>query len=158
MFVRDLGFTDYLPSECEATNPKGRRQLIFFTSIQYAPAAGVFPTAEPRYAYSKKAILVTGIAGDRPLRAYLSDSYKICEHFRFPDHHRYAWKDITRIQHAVKKQPTAAVITTEKDAQRLLDCAGMPQALMERLVMVPISADFLTEEERTIFTNFIAEV
>ena len=157
-FVRDLGFTDFLPSACEATNPKGRRQLIFFTSVQYAPAEGVYPTAEPRYAYSKKAILVTGIASDKPLRSYLSDTYKICEHFRFPDHHRFAWKDISRIQDAANKQPTAAFITTEKDAQRLLDCTGMPQALMERLFKVPISAEFLTEEERTIFTDFITEV
>ena len=157
-FVRDLGFTDFLPSACEATNPKGRRQLIFFTSVHYAPAEGVYPTAEPRYAYCKKAILVTGIASDKPLRSYLSDTYKICEHFRFPDHHRFAWKDISRIQDAANKQPTAAVITTEKDAQRLLDCTGMPQALIERLFKVPISAEFLTEEERTIFTDFITEV
>ena len=157
-FVRDMGFKDYLPSACEATNPRGRRQLIFFSAVQYAPVAGVFPAAEPRYAYSKKAILVTGIADDGPLRAHLSDTYRICERFRFPDHHRYAWKDITRIQDAVNKQPTAAVITTEKDAQRLLDCAGMPQALIERLCMVPVSAEFLSEEERTRFTEFITEV
>ncbi|MBR6875106.1 MAG: tetraacyldisaccharide 4'-kinase [Bacteroidales bacterium] len=157
-FVRDLGFTDYLPSACEATNPKGRRQQIFFTTVQYASAEGVFPTAEPRYVYSKKAILVTGIAGDAPFRAFLSDTYKICDRFRFPDHHRYVWKDITRIQNAVNRQPLAAVITTEKDAQRLLDCTGMPQALKERLFKIPISAEFLTEEERTMFTEFITEV
>lgn len=158
VLVRDLGFTDYLPSACEATNLKGRRQLIFFTTVQYAPAEGVFPTAEPRFAYSKKAILMTGIANDKPLRAYLSDNYKICNRFRFPDHHRYTWKDITRIQDAVSKHPTAAVITTEKDAQRLLDRSGMPQALTERLFMVPISAEFLTEEEREIFVEFIVSV
>ena len=157
-FVRDMGFTDYLPAACEATNPKGRRQLIFFSSVQYGPVTGVFPAAEPRYAYSKKAILVTGIADDAPLRAQLSDTYKICERFRFPDHHHYTWKDITGIQNAVNRQPTAAVITTEKDAQRLLDCAGMPKALIERLCMVPVSAEFLSAEERTLFTEFITEV
>jgi tetraacyldisaccharide 4'-kinase len=158
VLVRDMGFTDYLPSACEATNPKGRRQLIFFTSVTYAPVEGLYPAAEPRYTYAQKAILVTGIADDGPLRAHLSDTFKICKRFRFPDHHAFAWKDITSIQDAVNRQPTAAVITTEKDAQRLLDCPGMPQALTERLFMVPISAEFLTAEERTIFTEFITEV
>ena len=157
-FIRNMGFTEYRQSTCEAVNPNGRRQLIFFTTVKYEPAAGVFSTAEPRYTYSKKAIVVTGIAKDSPLRAYLSDTYKITDRFRFPDHHRYAWKDVNRIQGAVDKQPTAAVITTEKDAQRLLDCTGMPQTLMERMFYVPISVDFLTEEEREIFTDLIVAI
>lgn len=157
-FVQNMGFTEYRQSGCEALNPKGHRQLIFFTTVHYEPLSGVYPTAEPRYTYSKKAIVVTGIAKDGPLRAQLSDNYKITDRFRFPDHHRYAWKDIARIQGAVEKQPTAAVITTEKDAQRLLDCAGMPQGLMERMFYVPISVDFLTDGEREIFTDFVANV
>ncbi len=32
VFVRDLGLTDYLQAACEATNPRGRRQLVFFTT------------------------------------------------------------------------------------------------------------------------------
>ena len=80
-----------------------------------------------------KVIVVTGIAKDTPLRKYLSDFYKIVARFSFSDHHRYVWKDISRIQDAVERNPTAAIVTTEKDAQRLLDYNGMPQALMERL-------------------------
>lgn len=157
-FVQELGFTEYRQSTCEAVNPKGHRQLILFTTVHYEPLAGVYSTSEPRYTYAKKAIVVTGIAKDGPLRAYLSDTYKITDRFRFPDHHRYAWKDITRIQGAVDKQPTAAVVTTEKDAQRLLDCTGMPQTLMERMFYVPISVDFLTDGEREVFTEFIISI
>ena len=155
-FLEDMGFTEYDPAACAATNPAGRRQLIFFTTVHYAPAEGVFPTAEPRFVYSKKVIVVTGIAKDTPLRSYLSDTYKIIKRFSFPDHHTYTWKDINRIQDIVREQPTAAVITTEKDAQRLLDYSGMPEGLMQRLFMVPIKTDFLTDEERAIFSDFIA--
>lgn len=154
-FVQRMGFTDYLPSACEATNPKGRRQLIFFTTVHYGQATGVFPTAEPRYTYSKKAILVTGIAKDTPLRAFLSDTYKLVQRFSFRDHHRYAWGDINRLQNAVEQQPTAAVITTEKDAQRLLDYQGMPEALQQRLFYMPITVDFLSDDDREVFTDFI---
>ena len=101
---------------------------------------------------------MTGIAKDGPLRSYLSDTYKIVKRFSFPDHHRYAWKDINRLQDAVKDHPTAAIITTEKDAQRLLDYSGMPEGLMQRIFMVPIEADFLSDTERELFAEFITQL
>jgi tetraacyldisaccharide 4'-kinase len=110
------------------------------------------------YLYAKKAILVTGIAKDGPLRAFLSDTYKLVKRFSFPDHHRFTWKDINRIQDAASAQPTAAILTTEKDAQRLLDYNGMPESLMQRLFYVPITVDFLSDDEREIFTDFITTV
>ena len=157
-FVEEMGYTDYLPSACTAVNPRGVRQFILFTTIRYGQAAGVYPAAEPRYLYAKKLILVTGIAKDTPLRAYLSDTYKIVKRFSFPDHHRYAWKDISALQTAVKRQPTAAVATTEKDAQRLLDFSGMPATLQERLFQVPITVDFVSDEEREAFAELIVRV
>ena len=157
-FLERMGFTDYLPSTCEAVNPRGRRQLVFFTGVNYGQATGLYSTTEPRYLYAKKIVLATGIASDGPLRAYLSDFYKIIKRFSFPDHHRYAWKDISRIQNVIDRNPTAAVVTTEKDAQRLLDYTGMPETLMQRLFYVPITVDFLSDDEREIFTDFIATV
>ena len=157
-FVEQLGFKDYLPSACEATAPNGRRLLILFTCIHYGDIKGVYSTSEPRFSYAKKVALVTGIASDGPLRAYLSDTYKIVKRYSFPDHHRYTWKDINRLQELVDKNPTLAIATTEKDAQRLLDYTGMPESLRERLFYVPITVDFLSDEEREIFTDFIAGV
>lgn len=49
----------------------------------------------------------------------------------------------------------AAVITTEKDAQRLLDYQGMPEALQQRLFYMPITVDFLSDDDREVFTDFI---
>ena len=157
-FVQEAGFSDYLPSSCDAMNPRGRRQLVLFTTIHYGQPEGVYPAAELRYTYAKKAILVTGIAGDGPLRAHLSDTYKLIRRFSFRDHHRFAWNDINRIQDAVKREPTAAVLTTEKDAQRLLDFSAMPASVKERLLQVPITVDFLTEEERETFAELIAGI
>ena len=98
------------------------------------------------------------IASDSPLRSYLSDFYKIIKRFSFPDHHRYTWKDISRIQDVIDRNPTAAVITTEKDAQRLLDYNGMPESLMQRLFYIPITVDFLSDDERDVFTDFITTI
>lgn len=152
-FASSLGVRNYQAATCDGTNLKGRKQTILFTSIKYGQSMPVYDVSDPRYIYSKKVILFTGIAKDTPLRNYLSDFYKITNHFVFPDHHRYTWSDIQKLVGAVKRNPTAAVATTEKDSQRVADFNGMPQAIKERLFMVPISVDFLTLEERELFRS-----
>ena len=129
---------------------------MLFSCISYAQIHGVYPETEPRYVYAKKAILVSGIAKDAPLRNYLSDFYKIVKRFSFPDHHKYSWSDINAVKSALRKNPTAAIITTEKDVQRLLDFGGMPPEIRQRLLVAPIEAKFLSEGERNMFCEMIA--
>lgn len=131
------------------------RQLVLFTRIEYKAPRCVFPSLEPRYAYSKKAILVTGIANPTPLRRFLSDNYKIVSKFHFPDHHSFTWADINKIKSALRRHPTAAIFTTEKDAQRLLDFAGMPSELAERFLYVPIECQFTSPVEQEQFIDYI---
>ena len=97
-------------------------------------------------------------ANDKYLRNYLSDTYKIVARFNFPDHHRYVWSDIDKIQTALRKNPTASIITTEKDMQRLLDFKGMPKEIKERCFMVPIKTHFLSEADRSAFEKALNDV
>lgn len=150
-FSYTLGYKDYQASTCVATTKDGRKQLLFFTQIIYGQIQPIYESTDSRYIYSKRMVLFTGIAKDLPLRNYLSDSYKIGQRFSFPDHHKFTSSDIRRIRRAVEANPTAAVATTEKDAQRVLDYKAMPEVLMERMFQIPITVDFLTPEEREIF-------
>lgn len=150
-FISSLGIRDFDPQTCEGEG-RLKKQKVFFTSVDHQPLRDVYEgEGNPRYIYSKKLILFTGIANDLQLRRYLSDSYKIVKRFAFPDHHKYSSGDIRTILSAVKAWPTAAVATTEKDAQRVLDCKNVPSKLRERLFQVPIEVSFLTEEERVLF-------
>lgn len=157
-YAKLLGYKDYQPAFCSATAPGGRTQALLFTTIRYEQPVPVYETSDPRYIYSKKLILFTGIAGDTPLRRYLSDNYKIVQHIAFPDHHRYTDADFRAIRAAVRQHPTAAVATTEKDAQRVLDYNGMPQALRERMFQVPISVEFSSVREREIFKKALCSL
>ena len=56
---------------------------------------------------------------------------------------------------ALRKNPKASIMTTEKDAQRLLDFPGMPDEIAVRLFMVPIETEFLSEAERNAFKDCI---
>lgn len=127
-------------------------QELYFTTVSYCPPEPVFPEADPHYIYSKRLVLVSGIASNAQLRMYISDTYKMVEKLEFPDHHRFSASDIRSIAAAVKANPTACLMTTEKDAQRLRDCKNIPEDVRKRLFYLPIEATFLTPEEDAAFT------
>lgn len=154
-FARTLGYREFDASEHIGTTRNGRKQTILFTSVHYESPRKVYSTSEPRYFYSKKLVMFSGIAKDAPLVNYLSDYYKIIRAFRFPDHHKFTSSDINGMFSVIKHNPTASVCTTEKDAQRILDYVKMPQMLMERMFYIPISVDFVTEEEKQIFDSVL---
>ncbi len=130
-------------------------QPLFFTTLHYTAPVGVFPDADPHYIYSKHCTLITGIAHNKLFLNYLSDTYKIGRSIELPDHHTYTRADVRKMASAVKKQPTACLMTTEKDAQRLRDCKNMPEAVRKRLFYVPIEATFLTPEEESAFVGIL---
>jgi len=154
-WVEGLGIKNYDLNTCEGEFNKGKKVKVFFTSVRYSDMDHVFEEGDTRYIYSKKLILFTGIANDTPLRRYLSDKYKIVKALSFPDHHKYSKSDIKKIMAEVKVQPTAVVVTTEKDSQRVLDCKQVPDKLRQRLFRIPVYVDFLSAEERNVFTAWL---
>ena len=152
-WAQAFGLMDYDPQTCKGTDKNGKEKILLFTTIWYSSLKPVFDEADPRYAYSQKLILFSGIAKDTPLRMYLSDEHKIVKRFRFEDHHKYTKADIRKIMRAVKEHPTAVVATTEKDCQRILDLKDIPDDLRVRMFQVPIEVGFLSEHEKAVFEN-----
>jgi tetraacyldisaccharide 4'-kinase len=157
-FAKTLKFKSFDPVTCVAEASRGRRVTLLFSSIRYEQRQPVFESTDPHYLYAQQTLLFSGIANDAPLVNYLSDKHNVVWHHSFPDHHKYTRGDISTILAAVKKHPTASVVTTEKDAQRVLDYKEMPSKLAERTFMVPISVDFITDEEKLIFKNIITGI
>ena len=94
-------------------------------------------------------------ANTAPPRAHLSDSYKIERRIEYRDHHRFTGSDMRKMASAVKALPTACIMTTEKDAQRMRDVKKVPDNVKQRLFYVPIQAAFLSPEEEAAFTEFM---
>ena len=130
-------------------------QKLFFTYLKYSSPEPVFPEADPRYTYSSKVVLVSGIANNVPLRNHLSDSYKIVKRLEYPDHHRFGKADIRAMAAAVKENPTACMMTTEKDAQRLREVKSVPDSLKQRLFYLPIEAAFISGEDEKAFVEVL---
>lgn len=127
-------------------------QKLFFTTLRYGDPVPVYPAeGDTRYAYAHRLVLFTGIANDAPLRSYLSDTYKLAKCLRFPDHHRYGRSDVRQLSAAIRENPTACLMTTEKDAQRIVDVPNVPAELRQRMFYLPVEAAFLSEEEEAAF-------
>lgn len=150
-----LGLGQYDASGCHGTRKNGKKQHLFFTTIGYDASEAVFPEGDPRYLYTQRLILFSGIANDTPLRNYLSGTYKIVRHFNFPDHHKFSKSDISSISSAANAFPTAVVMTTEKDCQRVRDCMTVPDNLKQRMFYAPIKANFFSEEDRETFSTVL---
>ena len=131
-------------------------QHIFFTTIGYDQSQPVFPEGDPRYLYTQRLILFSGIANDKPLRNYLCGNYKIVRHFDFPDHHKFTKADISTLNNAARVFPTSVLMTTEKDCQRIRDCKKIPDNLKQRMFYAPIKVNFFSEEEQETFASTLS--
>lgn len=128
-------------------------QALLFTEIAYCDSKPVFPSlVEPRFKYSPKAVVFSGIASDKLFLNYVAMSCEIEKHIAFGDHHNFTSGDIDVILSAAQAHPGAVVLTTEKDAQRLRAIEkNLPMALRQRLFYIPIEARFIFPEDiRTI--------
>lgn len=150
-----LGVERYDASLCMGFRKDGRRQFIFFTTVTYDNPEAVFPEGDYRYVYAKRLILMSGIANDKPLRHYLSSSYKIVRHYDFADHHKFSRADMMKIYGESRSFPTSVIMTTEKDCQRVRDCKKLPDNLKLRMFYTPIKTAFLSDEDRQVFTSIL---
>lgn len=156
-WAENLGIRNFDAASCSGIRRNGRRQHIFFSTICYDGAEAVFPEGDPRYIYTKRLILFSGIANDAPLLSYLSSDYKIVRHFRFPDHHKFSRSDINTIASAAREFPTSVIMTTEKDCQRVRDCHKIKEELKQRMFYSPIKTAFLTEKEKETFIKVLKD-
>lgn len=154
-FAAQMGLLDYDCYDHLATTPAGKRIWVYFSYIQYEECEPLFPESNPRFIYSHKAVLVTGIARNTMLCDHLGARYELLRCFDFPDHHRFTRWDFKRILSVVQRHPTAVILTTEKDAQRIADAPDVPQMLKERMFYLPIRAEFVTPSERRSFRDRI---
>jgi len=153
-WAKKIGLNDFNLETCEGVNREGKVQKLLFATINYEKLKSVFPEGDPRYTHSKSMLLYSGIADDGPLTSTLCETYKMMEHISYPDHHFFSKADIRSMEDAAKRYPTALLVTTEKDAQRLL-AANVNDELRKRLFYAPISTRMLTNEEQTILKDFI---
>ena len=94
---------------------------------------------------------MTGIAGNKQLKSYLSGKFSTIHIAAFSDHHYFREKDFLRV--AGSFPDTKTIITTEKDAMRLSEQKDILLQMGYSVFVLPVDVHFLGEEEK--FWNLI---
>lgn len=121
-------------------------QNLFFTTIAYQPLQDIHgKDANVFIDEDSTVFLLTGIANPKPLADHIKKSTEHIIHHQYPDHHRFSLKNISKL--ADEFNACAAqkklVITTEKDAQRLLEHDLQPVLETLPVLVMPIATEFL---------------
>lgn len=125
-------------------------QGLFFSSIEYAPLQPLFPDEALQAPYLSwlgrdDAILaVSGIANPRPFVRYLRRHNAPVKVKQYPDHHNFTRRDLEHLLRRFNEMEgeRKLLITTEKDAVRLINNPYFPQELKECSYYLPVNVRF----------------
>jgi tetraacyldisaccharide 4'-kinase len=112
---------------------------VFFSIIRYGDLVS-FKATETFD--QNPVLLLTGIANASPLENHIRQRFKFLKHYRFSDHHNYSKEEIRRICAEAEKHK-AAVITTEKDASKLMSDEFNSITSKVAFFYIPIEIEFL---------------
>ncbi|MBK7036895.1 MAG: tetraacyldisaccharide 4'-kinase [Bacteroidetes bacterium] len=90
------------------------------------------------------AIMMTGIAGNKEMEVYLNKNFKTIKNISFSDHHYFTDDNIKFIQ---LRSEGKIIITTEKDAMRLME---KKETILQQglsIFVLPIEIKFLEDKE-----------
>lgn len=97
-------------------------QKLFFSYIAYSDPVPLF-SRHPEFSFANtQLLLLSGIANPEPLKRHL-ERHSTVSVLEFPDHHNYTHLDCEIVLRRFNslKSGSKAIVTTEKDAMRLID-------------------------------------
>ena len=127
-------------------------QRLFFSSFRYGNLQPVFAN-EGGIALSlltdTDILLITGIASPAPILERLGDCTKQIDLLSFGDHHDFTHKDMQQIRERFNKLKgkRRLIITTEKDATRLINHPGLDAELKPFIYALPIEIEILQNQQ-----------
>ena len=115
-------------------------QQLYFSTLEYDQPKAVFGDAVLTDSLSgKNILLLTGIASPEQLLHDLQEYDSQITPLTFGDHHDFKRKDVEAINEAFASLPEPRLIlTTEKDATRLMVTEGLSDDVKKQMYMLPL--------------------
>lgn len=138
-------------------------QALFFTSIIYQPMLDMDGNkANVTIDADTTVFLLTGIANPKPLVKHIKNYTSQLMHHNYPDHHRFSLKNITKLadEFSACSAQKKVIITTEKDAQRLLEHELLPMVKTMPILVIPVGVQFLNNSHQQfdqLVTKYVRE-
>ncbi len=136
-------------------------QRLYFSSFRYGNLRAVFscPNNElPLSALTGKSILlVTGIASPDSIFEELKEYTDKVVLLSFRDHHDFTHKDVALIKERFKElgKEERLIVTTDKDATRLLHHPSVDDDLKPFIYALPIEVEFLQKKQESFNQHII---
>ncbi|MCD8385896.1 MAG: tetraacyldisaccharide 4'-kinase [Bacteroidales bacterium] len=133
-------------------------QKLFFSRYVYANLQPVFPEQAPPVAPSlewlteeDRLLCVAGIANPKPFVKFIKRFKPKVRVNLYPDHHTFTRKDMATLQTRFETMEGKRnfIITTEKDAVRMMNCPYFPHDLKHAIYYLPVNVDFMRDESDT---------
>jgi len=127
---------------------------VIFSSIRYGKVYGLIDKTMDHF--SSNIILLSGLANDALLVAYVKENYTVLDILKYPDHHDYSLPDFDRIKNCysqfISQKPV--ILTTEKDAVKVKSNA--PNGFLKEIpiFVLPIEVK-IASEDREILEKLI---
>lgn len=135
-------------------------QQLFFTTIEYNSMVPLFRKGNEESLDMLKGMNVlalSAIASPEQLKHDLTPHCGHLEQLIYRDHHHFKKKDLQYINEtfAAMKEPKC-VVTTEKDASRLINKEGLSDEVRKNIYILPIKVSFMLGQEED-FNNYIID-
>ncbi len=125
-------------------------QGLFFSAVEYSPLQPLFPdeALQPPYlswlTETDSILAVSGIANPKPFVRHLRGFHAQVKVRQYPDHHNFTRRDLDSLLRRFNEMDgeRKLLITTEKDAVRLINNPYFPQELKDCAYYLPVKVKF----------------
>ena len=137
-------------------------QRLFFTCLEHRNITPVFGSGEQSLDSIGKdchILLLTGIASPQQMIEDLSPRCPHITPLTFGDHHTFTSSDVARINNEFAALPhPKMIITTEKDATRLIAVEGLSEEVRGAMFALPVKIRFMLGQEESFNEKIIGYV
>ena len=130
-------------------------QKLYFSRYNYGHLVPIFPDevtdipALDNLRADNSILVITGVANPKPFVRFLRRNKAKVKLKRFTDHHNFTASDMEEIARLFDELPSANkfIVTTEKDAVRILNNPYFHHRLKKSIFYVPIKVEFIDRGE-----------
>lgn len=124
---------------------------LFFSTICYDEPKALFDTSDSKctLGHGTQVLLLTGIAQPEPLKKELERRGAAVTLMQYGDHHNFSTDELKEVEKrfASLQGEEKFIITTEKDAERLVGRNDLPETIKENTFCIPIKVRIIENEK-----------
>lgn len=145
-------------TEIQANLPTRPDQPIFHSAYRYGSLVNLATGKPCDIDHTSEVLIVAGIADPKVMENYVHTHYRLLDIMTFSDHHHFSAKDISKIRNRLDNvngdgfctsvnNQKAVIITTEKDAARMINHPSVTDDLRNRIYYLPTEVYFLQKQQ-----------